>query len=153
MAAETTSFSKTISMSSEKLCLILFSCMLIVSSCNNKNENLPNSSFREKIIPKITDKENLKKFDSLLTSLDKSGISYCQFVQRIFEIEDSCYNAAKKRYPDPETEDDFVKLNLQSVKEVETKYLSALNLNKEFSMFATTVYNLDQTIKTFCTSP
>jgi len=136
-----------------------FAFIFVIGSfiaCNNnedlsgKRTGLPNEVFSKKIIPALTDSSSIVKFHLLLTGLDNKGISYCQFVQRLTQLDDSCYSVAKRKYPDPENEDEFVKLHLQATMEAEAKYLSALNLDMSFSTFATAAYNTNQDIRSFC---
>jgi len=127
-----------------------FLIMLTMTGCENKKAGLPNDPFREAVIPKITDQLNVHKFDTLLINLDKKGISYCHFVQRLSELEDSCYDVAKRKYPDPENEEDFVKKNLQAFKEAESIYLTEVNITLELSRFATSEYGSDQHVRSFC---
>lgn len=124
--------------------------ILAIVGCESKKSNLPNDTFRETVVTKITDTINLARFDSLLAGLDKKGISYCSFVQRLSELEDSCYSVAKRKYPDPENEEDFVKTNSEATKEAHSKYLAAISISTGLSAFATSEYNSSQDIKSYC---
>lgn len=135
--------------------LIFIAATIILIACNNnktgKQAGLPNDVFREKVISKILDKADIMKFDTLLAGLDKKGITYCQFVQRLSQLDDSCYNIAKEKYPDPENETDFVKLHLQTTDEAESKYTTQLDLNNRLSAFAISVYNNPNlNVRSFC---
>lgn len=141
---------KTVRLTKRIFFVSILSMIALIGCESKKKVDLPNDTFRKTIIPKITDTANINKFDTLLTNLDKKDISYCQFIQRLSEMEDSCYNIAKRKYPDPENEEDFVKANLQAVNIAESKYFTELNITKDLSRFASSEYGSDQNIRSFC---
>ena len=142
-------------MTTIKLILISVLVASILSSCENKNQTdtkaiKPNDLFRKKIIPKITNQEDLKKFDTLLTALDNSGISFCQFTKKLIQLDDSCYAVAKKNFPDPMQQNKLMENHDTLIKALEGSYLNSLHLRKHFSIFAITAYSFSQEIKSFC---
>jgi hypothetical protein len=148
----------------KKLLIILILFALNIASCNNgtkKNvdkidpklnteSNTTNDRFRKVIISKITNPQDLKQFNTLLTALDKKGVSFCQFVQRLLELDDSCYAAAKRRVPDPSNQKEFVKLHDNAIKMAEKKYLEYLKVENGLNTFAVAAYSFDNDIKQFC---
>lgn len=139
---DTTKLDTSVKVSNEKT-------NMIDTSSNNDNA-LPNDRFRKEIISKITNPKDLKKFDTLLTALDKKGVSFCDFMQRLYKLDDSCYALAKQKYPDPFQQNEFMKVHDKAIQQAEAKYLKSLHLRKDFSTFASVAYNFDQDIKNFC---
>jgi hypothetical protein len=116
----------------------------------NELDILPNDIFREKIVSKLENREDIAKFDTLLNALDLNGITYCQFVKRLFELDDSCYALALKKYPDPSQQKEFAKMHGTSIKMAESIYLKGLNLRSYFANYAGVAYSFDQNIQDFC---
>ncbi|MBK1895701.1 hypothetical protein [Chryseobacterium paridis] len=121
---------------------------------NNKMEikkySLPNDEFREKVLYKIRHENDKKKFITLLNSLDKKNLSFCDFVKREFEIDDSCYSIALKRYPKPEMQIDFMKAHDEVYDIAQKKILNQIEFSNRDANFLTIAYSFDQNIKNFC---
>lgn len=120
-------------------------------SNNLKNvDKFVNDAFRRDIISNLSNPKDLKKFDTLLLALDKKGVTFCQFVQKLFQLDDSCYALAKKLYPQPEQQEDFMRIHDEAIKKSEPKYVMQFGINKSFASFASVAYSFDSNIKSYC---
>jgi len=115
-----------------------------------KNYLLPNDEYREKILPLIQKENNRKKLIELLNILDEHKMSFCDFNKRELQIDDSCYDIALKKYPNPDMQQKFAKLSSKIYDEVHPKFLKKLNLSEKDADFLTTVYSFDMNSRKFC---
>lgn len=80
-----------------KILFPLFFFSVLIISCKKNTEiqknivaaklyNLPNNEFREKVIPKLRNKDDRKLLIKLSKSLDQKNMSICQFIKREFEL-------------------------------------------------------------------
>ncbi len=102
--------------------------------------DLSNARFREKVMPTITNPRDHAILDSILLHLDKVNLSFCRFVQRQLEIDDSCYAVAKRDYPDPSMQKDFIKRHDIAIKLAQPAYLKSLNMEARWADIAVTAY-------------
>ncbi|UKB85311.1 hypothetical protein LF887_06695 [Chryseobacterium sp. MEBOG06] len=124
--------------------------MIKETKAETKKYSLANDEFREKVLPQIKHDNDKKKLHSLLKVLDQKQLSFCSFVKREFEMDDSCYTVALKEYPFPEMQNEFIKMHDEIYDVAEKKYLSRIGLTYEDANYLTTVYSFDQNVKYFC---
>lgn len=117
---------------------------------SEKDAVLPNDKFRKDIVSKVTNPDDSKQFNALLDSLDKRDISYCHFLKRLHEIDDSYYAVAKVKYPAPEQQDRFSRAHSKAVRGAEARYLDSLKISDDLKTFAITAYYFDQKVNNFC---
>ncbi|MDR6920564.1 hypothetical protein [Chryseobacterium sp. 2987] len=138
------------------LLMLIISCKKEIQSSENRNKTktkiytLPNDEFREKILPKLEHKKDQTQLTILLDSLDKINLSYCDFMKREFEIDDSCYTVARKKYPDPTMQIQFSKLHDETFDIAHEKFLKQINLNKKQTDFISVFYFFNKDVKSFC---
>lgn len=116
----------------------------------SKKYNLPNDEFREKILFKIKHENDKKRLNSVLLILDKKSISFCDFVKREFEIDDSCYSIALKKYPAPEMHHELMKIHDDIYNTAQKKYLRQINISDKDANFLIVAYSFDQNVQNYC---
>ncbi|WP_267406339.1 hypothetical protein [Chryseobacterium sp. GM_Chr_2] len=112
--------------------------------------NLPNDEFREKVLPKVKQGKDKNKLTAFLDSLDKRNLSYCDLMKREYEIDDSCYDVARAKYPEPEMSIQFVKLHDETFDVAHAKFAKQINLTEKQINYITIFYYFDKNIKNFC---
>ncbi len=123
---------------------------LKTSSNEIKDARYPNAEFREKVLSKLSPGKNNTRLVTLISLLDKSGLSYCQFIKHLFYIEDSCYAAAKIQYPNPTMQSQFARYKNKILGIAQPEYLKNAGLDENWAEFATDEYASNDTIKNFC---
>lgn len=116
----------------------------------NKKYLLPNDEFREKVLSKLSNPKDIPVLDTIITQLDKQNLSFCQFIKRMFEIDDSCYAIAKEKFPDPSQQTEFSKEHSKSLKILEPRYLKTIGLSNRLADIATTAYAFDKRARNLC---
>jgi hypothetical protein len=148
----------------KQISIYLFFLSIIIISCKDEKQNLiiketkfetveyklPNDEFREKILPKIKHENDKKKLSSLLKILDEKQITFCSFMKREFEIDDSCYAVALEKYPSPEMQNEFIKAHDKIYNSAQRKYLKNIGITDKDANFLTVAYSFDQKIQNFC---
>lgn len=143
---------------------ILFSIIIVISfSCQKENTNtpivkkiiqkknlLPNDEFREKIIPNIINPKDRNRLEILLDSLDKRKLSFCDFVQQEFKLDDSCYDIAKKHFPLPEDQERFTMIHNDVYDVAHKKFLQKTKISEKDSDYLVIVYSFNENVKNFC---
>lgn len=142
--------------------LFIFLFLLLLISCQNEKQNsiikenmtkakeyIPNDELREKILPKFIDKCK-PKFERLLDSLDQKKISFCNFVKREDEIDDSCYAEALEVYPNPEDQKEFLQLHNDIYDRKQRKYLKEIGITEKEADLLITIAVFDKNVKNFC---
>lgn len=144
--------------------LIISALLILLISCKEKKQNtfikenivttknysLPNNEFREKILPKIKHDSDKKKLTILLDSLDKRKLSYCDLIKREGEIDDSCYDVARAKYPEPEMIVEFTKVHDDTFDIAHAKFAKQINLTERQINYITIFYYFDKNVKNFC---
>ncbi len=147
----------------KKSLIYFFSLIILIISCKREKQNLesqnkvkqkiyslPNEEFREKILPKVENKNDQIQLAILLDSLDKKNLSYCDFMKREFEIDDSCYAVARKKYPEPSMQLQFSELHDKTFDTAHGRFLKQINLTKKQTDFITIFYFFNKDVKSFC---
>jgi hypothetical protein len=111
---------------------------------------LPNDEFREKVLSRISNLKDSLVVDTIINKLDKQNLSFCKFIKRMFEIDDSCYALAKEKFPDPSQQMDFSKEHSKSLKILEPRYLKTIGFTDRLADIATTVYAFDKDARNLC---
>jgi hypothetical protein len=151
-------------MMSKKKLLIFLLFLLATTSCMNgthsetkadtisvqTKDSLPNDEFRRLIVKQLENEKDSKKLDTLITLLDKRGISFCQFIKRLIELDDSCYALAKHKFPDPSQQRDFSKVHDEAIENAEATYMKGLHLKESWALYAEIAYGFDKSIKDYC---
>jgi hypothetical protein len=122
----------------------------ITKTVIQKKYLLPNDEFRERIIPNIKKSKDVKKLETLLDSLDKRKLSFCEFVQQEFKLDDSCYDVAKKQFPLPEDQEKFVKVHNDVYDIAQKRFLQKTKMTEKNSDYLIIVYSFDKNVKNFC---
>lgn len=142
----------------------LFSLFLLLISCQNEKQNsiikenisetkkynLPNHEFREKVLPNIKSEKDKNKLSIFLDSLDKRNLSYCNLMTREGEIDDSCYDVARAKYPEPEMMVQFSKLHDDTFDVAHAKFAKQINLTEKQINYITIFYYFDKNVRNFC---
>lgn len=149
----------------------LFACIIftfLFISCNNgenqadelkgldgslkegKNYLMPNDEFREKVLSKLSNPKDISVLDTLVTQLDKQNLSFCQFIKRMFEIDDSSYAIARAKFPKSSQQLNFSKEHSKSLKVLEPRYLNTIGVSHRQADIATTVYAFTKEAKILC---
>lgn len=110
---------------------------------------LPNDNFRRQLRPHLGEKDKVT-FDSVLTTLDNSGLTFCQYIQRLMELDDSCFAVANRKFPDPSQHRELSIYITKAVDKAEIAYSKSLGLSKHCLEFAGTVYAFDTTARRIC---
>jgi hypothetical protein len=111
---------------------------------------LPNDEFREKVLPKFKYEKNKSTIITILNSLDKKNVSFCEVVKREYEIDDSCYAIALAKYPDPNDQTKLLKLHNDIYDKKQTNYLKQIGITERQADLLTTAYAFDENVKNFC---
>ncbi|UPK72309.1 hypothetical protein [Chitinophaga filiformis] len=115
-----------------------------------RKEDLANNEFRMAIMKQIAIERDYRKLDTLITLLDKRGLSFCQFIKRLYELDDSCFALARSQFPDPSQQSDLSNVHDKAIKRAEANYMKELNLSESWALFAEVVYGFDGRIKNYC---
>jgi hypothetical protein len=110
----------------------------------------PNDEFRKSVVPYITGEKDLKTIDIILTTLDRKGLTFCQFIQRLLQLDDSCYAAANRKFPSPAEQKELNKYVDKAITSAESKYVKSLNITKHSLEFAGALYGFDKHTRRFC---
>ena len=133
------------------IALTFFSCQKEnTKEVIQKKYLLPNDEFREKIIPNIKSLKDKSKLGILLDSLDKRKLSFCDFVQKEFKLDDSCYDVAKKHFPLLEDQEKFVKIHNEVYDIAHKKFLQKTKITEKDSDYLVIVYSFNENVKNFC---
>lgn len=133
------------------IALTFFSCQKEnTKEVIQKKYMLQNDKFREKIIPNIKSLKDKSKLGILLDSLDKRKLSFCDFVQKEFKLDDSCYDVAKKHFPLPEDQEKFVKIHNEVYDIAHKKFLQKTKITEKDSDYLVIVYSFNENVKNFC---
>lgn len=116
----------------------------------SKSYEHPNDEFREKVIPSLSNKNDVGIFNKILGTLDKKGLSVCSVIGQLFAIDDEALAKAKRQFPDPSQQSSFSKLYSSEVKKGYEKYGKTINLSKKEIQFLNTAYAFHQPVKSFC---
>lgn len=124
-------------------------------SCSQQEQpiqkpELANDSFRAVCMPEITDPKDIKMFDTLLNALDKKQVSFCELNQNLLRLDDSCYDVAKRLYPNPDDQEKSKKIHSKAIREAQTRYLNSFGLRDDYATFATINFYFYPNIQTFC---
>ncbi len=111
---------------------------------------LPNDEFREKVITKLSNPKDISILDTIVNQLDTQNLSFCQFIKRMFEIDDSCYAIAKEKFPDPSQQIDFSNEHSKNLKILEPRYLKTIGFIHRQSEIATTIYAFNKDARDLC---
>lgn len=136
--------------------VLIFSCKKekpnksIVKEVIQKKHLLPNDEFRKKIVPHIKDSKDRIKLRALLDSLDKRKLSFCDFVQQEFKLDDSCYDVAKKHFPLPEDQEKFLKIHNDVYDIAQKRFLYKTKMTEKDSDYLVIVYSFNENFKNFC---
>jgi hypothetical protein len=142
----------------------LFFLLILFISCNQEKQNsitqknktehkkytLPNDEFREKVIHQLEHEKDKKLLANLLDSLDKRNISYCELMKREYEIDDSCYDVARAKYPEPEMTVQFAQLHDDTFDIAHAKFAKQINLTEKEINYITIFYHFNENVKNFC---
>lgn len=113
-------------------------------------EGLPNDEFRMVIMKQITIERDYRKLDTLIALLDKRGLSFCQFIKRLDELDDSCFALARSQFPDPSQQSELSDAHDKAIERAEANYMRELNLRESWALFAEVAYGFDRRIKNYC---
>lgn len=144
--------------------LLFLLLLIVIISCKRKEQNfiikenkvqvkkynLPNDEFREKVLPKVKQGKDKIKLAALLDSLDKRNLSYCDLMKREYEIDDSCYDVARAKYPEPEMMVQFATLHDETFDLAHAKFAKQINLTEKQTNYITLFYYFDKNVKNFC---
>ena len=136
--------------------LLAFSCQKeerskpIKREVAQKKHLLPNDEFREKLIPNIKNSKDRDKLGSLLDSLDKRKLSFCDFVQQEFKLDDSCYDVARKHFPLPEDQEKFAKIHNDVYDVAQKRFLQKTKMTEKDSDYLVIVYSFNENVKNIC---
>lgn len=111
---------------------------------------LPNDQFRKEILPQLKHKNDKEKLAALLDSLDKRALSYCDFIKREYEIDDSCYDVARAEYPGPEMQPEFTKLHDDAFDAAHAGFSKQINLTEKQLNDLAIFYAFDKNVRDFC---
>jgi hypothetical protein len=144
-----------------KTLFTLFFLSVLIISCKKNTEiqknivaaklyNLPNDEFREKVIPKLRNKDDRKILTKLSKSLDQKNMSICQFIKREFEIDDSCFAVAKEKYTDPEMQVQFMKIHDSAYEIAQSKFLRQVEITEHNALILIVSYSFNENVSNFC---
>lgn len=146
------------------ICLCL---VLLLSACANSDNKavvdtdgstkistperdlLPNDRFRRELSPHVRGKDSLT-LDTVLSVLDKKGLTFCVYIQRLMELDDSCFAVSKRKFPDPSQQKELSNYITNAVERAEIGYSRSLGMSKHSMDFAETVYAFDTTARRIC---
>jgi hypothetical protein len=109
-----------------------------------------NQEFKNQILSNISNEKDKRDLETLLFKLDDRGLSFCEFVQNLLKLDDSCYAVAKKIYPDPDQQNLFSETHDKAIRIAEPAYLKKVRLSRQDADLATVAYAFDTNIKNFC---
>jgi len=111
---------------------------------------LPNDQFRKEILPQLKHEKDREKLAVLLDSLDKRALSYCDFIKREGEIDDSCYAVADAKYPEPGMQSEFIKLYDAAFDAAHAKFSKQINLTEKQLNYLAIFHAFDKNVRNFC---
>ena len=109
----------------------------------------PNDRFRRELRPQIGEKDKVT-LDSVLATLDKRALTFCQYIQRLMELDDSCFAVSKRKFPDPAQQKELSSYIDKAVNKAEINYSRSLGLSKHSMDFAEAIYAYDSTARRIC---
>jgi len=118
----------------------LFSCKKETKNFkNNHSDNLlqkdlkirKNDNFRILVVKNIKDSQNQKFCEKYADKLDKENISFEDFMSKVLSSEDSCYDIASKKIPNPSMQKEYSEYIDKLIEQIELKYQKKYNLTKK----------------------
>lgn len=113
-------------------------------------ETKPNDGFRTKVLPSLTNNNDVKIFNKILDKLDQKQVSLCSVIKKLFTIDDQCLAVARRKFPDASQQESFSKMYSESIKREYGKYGNSINLSREDIGFINTAYAFHEPVKSFC---
>ena len=112
------------------------------------------SEFNSKLLQEskslMSNHSDIQQMDSLLNVLSKHNITLCQFVDRLYSIDDSCMEESRKKYPSDNQFKEYNDLHQKIVRKAEDEFLLPMNLSKKDGTFAVLLMEMEPQIKNFC---
>jgi hypothetical protein len=115
-----------------------------------KKELLPNDEFREKVLPYLKNNSGKEKLAKILKVLDSKNISFCEYVKKEFQFDDSCYALAKKKFPEPTMQKSFTKFHDKIFDKAHLKLVKKYDLSEKDAELLTTIYAFDSNSRELC---
>lgn len=115
-----------------------------------KKELIPNDEFREKVLPYLKNNGDKEKLAKILKVLDSKNISFCEYVKKEFQFDDSCYALAKKKFPAPTMQKSFAKFHDKIFDEGHLKLVKKYDLREKDADLLTTIYAFDSNTRELC---
>ncbi|WP_294216269.1 hypothetical protein [uncultured Chryseobacterium sp.] len=116
-----------------------------------KPARLSNDEFRTKALSFLKS-EDQEKYSAILDVLDKQHLSFCNFMKREYEIDDSCYAIARSKYPEPEMQMQFIQCHDQAFDLLHARFLKQIHLTEHQANYLSALYYFNQDIRNFCGS-
>jgi hypothetical protein len=118
-------------------------------SDTQKKDSHPNDRFRRELNTQMKGKDSLT-MDSILLVLDKNGLTFCQYIQRLMQVDDSCSAISKRKFRDPLQQQELSSYVTKAVDKAEISYSKSLGMSKHSMEIAEAVYAFDTTARRIC---
>lgn len=112
---------------------------------------LSNDQFRNKALSFLKPEEQ-EKCSAILNVLEKQHLSFCDFMKREYEIDDSCYTIARSEYPEPEMQMQFVQCHDQAFDLLHSRFLKQIHLTEHQANYLSALYYFNRDIRNICGS-
>ena len=121
-----------------------------VDSIVQRIEVLPNDEFRENVLPNLENENDKKKLLTILKILDEKKISFCEYVEKEYKFDDSCYAVAKNKFPKPAMQKSFTNYHDKIFDKGHLVLVKKYNLTEKDADFLTTIYAFDSHSRNLC---